>query len=105
MSDIKTCPGYCCMSFPLTPRLEELIESVVSTTKRFFRGEPTDDETVIDMLEIDPNSKDHYTCNRFDRKTMSCTRYDERPDLCRRYPYGKVCGWCHLNVEQLALPA
>jgi len=103
VSALKTCPGFCCISFPLRPSLEELMESLVTTTKRFHFGDPAEDATILDMIEIVPNSKDHYTCNRFDRKTLRCTRYDERPDMCRRYPYGRVCDLCHLNVGQVAL--
>jgi len=87
----------------MRPRFEELVESLVTTTKRFHYGDPGEDETILDMIEIVPGSKGHYTCNRFDRKTMSCMRYEERPDMCRRYPYGRLCEWCHLNVGQVAL--
>lgn len=93
------------MSFPVSG---DGIETVIEReTAKYgtIGGHAMDAETLIDMLEIDPNRPGHYTCNRFDRATMSCTRYDERPDMCRRYPYGRPCEHCHLTPDgALMLP-
>jgi Fe-S-cluster containining protein len=86
------------MGFPLGgDSYEEVIERMTA-----LYGKPTDKlyadgETIIDMIEILPDTPEHYTCNRFDRSTGSCTRYDERPDMCRRYPYDRSCKYCGMT--------
>jgi Fe-S-cluster containining protein len=101
---IKTCPGDCCRVIHLQPRLEHVIESLVTTTPKQYNFDPDEAEKLIRLVWPATWEWGTYECEAFDRVNRSCTTYEKRPFMCSSFASEGGCQNCSYDARYPDVP-